>query len=126
MSETIRRAISIQQPFAEQILRGEKREEYRSRATNIRERVYVYASLTPGPSERWKGTTWRPGDLPTGLLVGTVDIVDCKWDERRQSYAYALAHPRRLAKPILPVNRKSAAPAFWRPQLPDVPAKPQP
>lgn len=33
------RAISIRQPYVEQILRGEKRYEYRSQDTKIRERV---------------------------------------------------------------------------------------
>ena len=38
------RALSVCQPFAEQILSGEKRIEYRSLPTNIRGRVYIYAS----------------------------------------------------------------------------------
>ena len=33
------RAISIRQPYVEQILRGLKKREYRSRPTNIRERL---------------------------------------------------------------------------------------
>ena len=45
------RALSIRHPYAEQILRGKKKAEYRSRPTNIRERVYIYASLTPGYAE---------------------------------------------------------------------------
>jgi hypothetical protein len=71
------RALSIRQPYAEQILRGRKRSEYRGRPTNIRERVYIYASLTPGYSEDWQKLKLEPGDLPTGVLVGTVEIKDC-------------------------------------------------
>ncbi|MDA8409599.1 MAG: hypothetical protein M0001_04305 [Treponema sp.] len=41
----ITRAISIRQPYVELILQGAKTEEYRSMPTNIRERVYLYASL---------------------------------------------------------------------------------
>ena len=41
----IERAISIRQPYAELILRGKKKNEFRSRPTNIRERVYIYAAL---------------------------------------------------------------------------------
>ena len=39
------RALSIRQPYAEQILRGTKRFEYRSRRTAIRERVYILREL---------------------------------------------------------------------------------
>ena len=39
------RALSIRQPHAEAIMRGVKMIEYRSRATRIRGRVYIYASL---------------------------------------------------------------------------------
>ena len=46
MQNAIIRAISIRQPFVEMILRGTKKIEYRSRKTNIRECVYLYASLT--------------------------------------------------------------------------------
>ncbi len=41
------RAISIRQLYVEQVLRGAKRREFRSRPTNIRERVWIYASLSP-------------------------------------------------------------------------------
>ena len=45
-------ALSIRQPFAEEILRGIKKIEYRSRSTKIiRERFYIYASLKR-PEER--------------------------------------------------------------------------
>ena len=39
------RAISIRQPFAELVLRGDKIIEYRSKVTHVRGRVYVYASF---------------------------------------------------------------------------------
>jgi hypothetical protein len=41
--EMLKQALSIQQPLSELILTGEKTEEYRSRRTLIRERVYLYA-----------------------------------------------------------------------------------
>ena len=43
--EPIKRAISIRQPYAEQILQGKKSFEYRKKLTRIRERVPVYAAL---------------------------------------------------------------------------------
>ena len=40
MKNAIERAISIRQPYPELIFRGVKKNEFRSRSTNIRERVY--------------------------------------------------------------------------------------
>lgn len=37
------RALSLRQPWAELIMRGEKKIEYRSFRTHLRERVYIYA-----------------------------------------------------------------------------------
>ncbi len=46
-----RRALSIRQPYAELILRGIKRIEYRSRPTRILgERFYIYTARIPGPA----------------------------------------------------------------------------
>lgn len=54
------RALSIRQPYAEQILRGEKKIEYRSRPTNIRERVYIYASMPHGDLEEFRKMGIKP------------------------------------------------------------------
>src|SRR5205809_702044 len=59
------RALSIRQPHAERILRGTKTAEYRSRPTGIRERVYIYASLTPA--------TPAGAALPHGRVGGDRD-----------------------------------------------------
>ena len=45
------RALSIRQPYAEMILRGIKVIQYRPMLTNIRGRVYIYASQKPGAIE---------------------------------------------------------------------------
>jgi predicted transcriptional regulator len=71
------RALSIRQPYAEQILRGTKRFEYRSRPTAIRGRVYIYASLKPGKPEEFRRLHIQPCELPTGVLIGTVEITEC-------------------------------------------------
>jgi ASCH domain len=60
------RASSIRQPYAEQILRGTKKIEYRTVRTNIRGKFLIYASLTPGPQEEFQKVGGVPGDLPTG------------------------------------------------------------
>ncbi len=96
------RALSIRQPYAEQILRGTKTIEYRSQPTKIRERVYVYASQTPGAIEDFEDMGLQPGDLPTGVLVGTIEISDCTGYPG--DYKWHLAHPQRLSQPIKPEN----------------------
>lgn len=105
------RALSIRQPYAELILRGRKRIEYRSRPTHIRERVYIYASLTPGDLEDWEALKLKPGDLPTGVLVGTVEIKDCRGE--LGDYQWYLAKPERLKKPIKP--KKHPQPMWFYP-----------
>jgi ASCH domain len=42
--ESLKRALSIRQPFVEMILIGKKTAEFRSKKTHKRERVYLYAS----------------------------------------------------------------------------------
>lgn len=98
-------ALSIQQPNAEQILRGIKEIEYRSRPTNRRERVYIYASKTPHSARSWEEIGLNPGDLPNGVLVGTVEVTDCQY--KRGEYQWRLAKPKRL-KRLLKPNQSSA------------------
>ncbi len=115
MSKVVR-AISIRQPLVELILRGEKKFEYRSQPTRIRERVYLYASARPFEDPAvWRRVKARPGDLPTGVIVGTVEITGCEWDEEKGCFAFALARPERLARHLRPLNQPQ--PVFWRPQF---------
>lgn len=96
------RALSIRQPYAEQIFLGKKKIEYRNRPTKVRERVYIYASMTRGDDEDFAMTEMnaQPEDFPTGVLVGTVEIVDCTGKAR--DYEWHLRKPKRLPKPIKP------------------------
>ncbi len=95
----IERALSVRQPYAEQIMLGEKVWEYRSKPCNIRERVYIYASLKPAkldPKEikkEWKRAGANEGELPTGVIVGSVEIVDCK--PNGAGFKWKLANPKR-------------------------------
>jgi len=95
--------LSIRQPYAEEILRGLKRKEYRSRTTKIRGRVLIYASLQPGDPRRFAKLGLDPGDLPTGLVVGSVEIMGCKGTPGE--YEWYLANPRRIKQPLPPKNR---------------------
>jgi hypothetical protein len=104
-------AISIRQPFVEQILRGLKKREYRSIRTNIRGTVYLYASLKP-VEDPWG---WRHVcDLPMGAIVGTVDVVGCV-DDGDGGFAYLLENPVRFEHTLRAVNQPQ--PVFWRPKF---------
>jgi hypothetical protein len=104
------RALSVRQPHAERILTGEKTIEYRSIPTKIRERVYVYASLTyDTDAKRTAGQ--EPDDLYSGVIVGSVEVVGCTG--KSGAYKWKLANPRRLERPIKPVHRPQ--PVWFRP-----------
>jgi len=124
------RALSVRQPFAELILRGIKTVEVRSRRTHVRGRVYVYASRTrdnPGDEARVSRKHRIDVDaLPRGVLVGTVEIVDCSPLRRPDSkaagfaitdpaglFAWHLARPRRAARKLTPA--KQPQPVFFNP-----------
>ena len=78
------RALSIRQPYAEQILRGSKTIEYRSRATSIvGERFYIYASKKKLPVASyqlpvkegvWSRDLGAPGDAAKTLA----DVLDAE------------------------------------------------
>jgi predicted transcriptional regulator len=114
MKHHIERAISIRQPYAELILRGIKKNAFRSRPTVIRERVYIYAALKPATDpQQWGRAKAQPGDFATGVIVGSVEIVGCRQYVRGGGYAYALRKPMRFKKPMRP--RGQPTPCFWRP-----------
>ena len=98
------RALSIRQPHAEAIMRGIKTTEYRSRRTNVRGRIYIYASLGRYHLESEKemlaeyGITDISGDhLPRGVLIGTVELYDCDEGD------WKLRDPQRLDEPVKPL-----------------------
>ena len=100
------KCLSVRQPWAELILRGSKDVEYRSQPTNIRGRVYIYASLTKtdlAPDEQ-EEIEEKLGIaisvLPTGLVVGTIDIADCTGFNG--NFEWHLVNPIRLDEPIKP------------------------
>lgn len=110
----ITRAISIRQPFAELIHMGKEKIEYRSTVTTIRERAYLYARMHQGGSEaqlKHTGKTFEK--LSKGIMVGSVEIVDCR--ETEDGFAFKLSHPKRIKKLLKHKNRPS--PKFWIPKF---------
>ncbi len=115
MKQEIKRAISIRQPYVELILQGQKVKEFRSRRTLIRERVYLYVAKTPNDDPTsWRKSGKEPGSLPSGKIVGSVEIIDCKETSNGQ-FAYVLAYPKRLRSHLFAKNQPQ--PGFWIPQF---------
>lgn len=112
-------ALGVRQPWAELILRGIKTIEVRVVPTQVRGPIYVYASRKAGDGEIVEGAAGRHGldvgSLPRGVLVGTVELVDCRLctaadaaascvptDALHGRYGWQLVNPRRLAEPLKP------------------------
>lgn len=111
-----RNALSIKQPWADSIMDGKKVWEYRSRPTNIRGRVYIYASkkgLNLNTTEGW--SAWANGgfkeNLPIGKILGSVEIIDC--ERYGDEYRWRLSKPKRLKSPVKPT--KHPQPIFFKP-----------
>lgn len=83
-------ALSIRQPYVEQILSGVKLREYRSRACHIRGCFLLHASKTAEAGGE---------GLPLGCLVGIADLIECE-QEADGTFAWLLAEPVRFSRPI--------------------------
>jgi len=108
------KALSIRQPWAELIVRGEKTVEYRSHPTKRRGRVYIYASLGSADLDDAEITRLLGSPLvhvPRGMIVGTVEIVDCVGSDGE--YEWRLANPVRLDPPLAP--REQPQPVWFHP-----------
>ncbi len=112
-------ALGIQQPWAELILRGTKTLEVRSRPTQVRGRILIYASRRfsrlAAASVAAGQNGLSPAELITGQLLGTVDLVDCRpalpADARAacvparllvDQFVWTLADPCRWEAPVAP------------------------
>ncbi len=92
---------------------GEKDAEYRRHPTKVRGRIYVYAAKTLDGVDReeCKQNGFNENDLPRGVIVGTVEIVDCV--KLEDCYKWVLARPKRLKRPRKPANHPQ--PVFFYP-----------
>lgn len=107
-------AIAIRQPYIEEILLGTKKIEYRSRITHKRGRVFLYASSGKVPDEaRWKKLGKEMYSLPSGVIVGSVDIIDCRYNKKLDCYEYILKNPKRYKIPVSTIMQ--AQPCFFFP-----------
>jgi hypothetical protein len=110
MVKPTRRALSIRQPHAEAIMQGVKTTEYRSKATRIRGRIHIYASLGRYSVEEEAEMMEDYGidavscdDLHRGVLIGTVDLYDCDggdWYLRKPERAKRKLKPKNHPQPV--------------------------
>lgn len=105
----------MRQPHLEAVLRGLKPDEYRTWHTNIRERVYLYAPQQFAETDYPAIEEEEILALPRGVIVGSVDIVSCRWDEGRGCFAIGMERPTRYAEPIKAAGVPQ--PGFWRPRF---------
>ena len=114
-----RLALGIRQPWAELILRGRKTLEIRSRSTDVRGPIYVYAAKTlsdvPEAAERCVEEGFGIESPPRGRIVGSVSIVGCRRATPADAaascvparllagkFAWELADAVRLPEPVKP------------------------
>ncbi len=125
------KALSIRQPWAELILRGEKTVEARPMRTAKRcERVYIYAGKNRVDADDEARIAAEHGidvdSLPRGVIVGTIEIVGCEplkpaharaacfeVTEETGGYAWLLKAPRREADLRTPTGHPQ--PSFFTP-----------
>ena len=132
MSDTPMLALSVRQPWAWLIVNGHKDIENRMWPTRVRGRVLIHASATVRQSSFWNAYDLahdlvypKLADsipplqcLPLGMIVGSVEIVDCveshesPWFEGR--YGLVLRNPA-----VLPHRPCRGALKFFRPQYSD-------
>ncbi len=110
-------ALGIKQPWVELILQGIKTLEIRSQPTTICDRIYLYASKKIAREDfarqAIENYQLNIETLPTGFLVGSVDVVGCRRASERDEqascvpgqklvdcYAWELSNPLRFSKPL--------------------------
>ena len=84
------KALTIYQPYAEQIASGVKKIEYRSWPTSYRGRLAIHAG-----KKKCDGSD----GLPLGAIVAVCELVDCVRKGFRE-YHWLLANVERLRNPI--------------------------
>lgn len=97
------RAITIRQPWAELIVRGEKDVENRSWRTHHRGPLLIHAGARAYRESFAEHGV--PDDAERSAIIGVVEVVDCTqertsaWHEEG-SWGWYLAGPRRFRTPI--------------------------
>jgi hypothetical protein len=105
------KCLTVRQPWAWLIIEGSKDIENRSWATKYRGPLLIHAGqhIDKEDAEYYKqesaelGLSW-PDPLPTGCIIGMVDLVDVVTEHESQwfdgPYGWVLANPRYYVEPL--------------------------
>jgi hypothetical protein len=101
------RVITVRQPFATLIAAGHKRIENRSWPTSYRGTLAIHAGLAVERDALAQWAHLLPDELPTGMILATVQLTDCQFDTKTdhpfaepQHWHWTLANPEPLPEPI--------------------------
>jgi len=105
------RILSVRQPYADQIIFGDKWNELRSWKTPYRGTICIHAS-------RWEGQADRdsPGDGVTGAIIGQVQVLDCLSEEMLDTLDAHLHSRAELTPELKPLAKflKKFTKSSWR------------
>jgi hypothetical protein len=118
------RALSIRQPYAEEIMRKIKKIEYRDHTNGVRigEKFYIYAAANVPDEADLRGYSklcktrkkLKEAGFPTRVLVGTARISKITQPTRaKPHWHWHLYDVRRIRRPIKP--KKHAQPSWFYP-----------
>ncbi len=94
------KCLSIRQPYCAAILTGQKTEEFRSKRTLYRGLLAIHAPLTLAVGGFSDFPNFRADKVVTGAVLGLVELVDCQEEVYGDSFAWILARPRWLKRPL--------------------------
>ena len=83
------KALSVRQPYANQIVNGGKKIEYRTWTTGYRGPLLICSTKTPDPGGE---------KYPCGCALAVVELVDIR--RANGQYEWILRKPKRLKKPF--------------------------
>jgi hypothetical protein len=108
------KALTVRQPYATEIIRGRKTLEVRSKPTHFRGELVIHAAQAAAEGWEWSDDPEERAQYPTGVILGTVEVVDCRpftradieasfipaeWFEEEfpeDQWAWVLANPRQV------------------------------
>jgi hypothetical protein len=100
------KALTIQQPYATDILTGRKPKEYRP--WELKDKwldvpIALHAakqSLSKSMKQEMVDGGEDPNDFPLGAIIGVITFDRVSWSKRFDRYAFRIGRVRRLPKPI--------------------------
>ena len=94
------RALSVKQPWVEEIFSGRKRIDYRTWETSYRGDLLIYASTTKDVNvlNNLQSYGHKASDLVFGAFVGVVRVTDCKYNSGEYDWYYS--DIRRFIRPV--------------------------